>query len=215
MEAELAEVEVELAAGPSSSAAREPVKGKRKSVLPPRPPVDLLAELGGLRERLGALDLEGANEDGIGPEHWRERLERLGAGGAVQDASQPADEEDGVDESGVMAPGTGKAGLSELDKRLAQLEDLIGPSSFAPDDVILIHNIRCSTLIFLGNLTPAAHHREARPPFKPPDPTTTPRRHLPTRQTPARRPRSGDRSISLQTKHRPAGERIERHPLLL
>ena len=41
-------------------------EGKRKSVLPPRPPVDLMAELNALRLRLGAFEVHDTEEVGGG-----------------------------------------------------------------------------------------------------------------------------------------------------
>lgn len=139
LKAELEEVEAELRDGPSSSTGRRPVKegddraeedvpGKRRSVLPPREPLDLVGELAGLKERLEAVEVGEAPRASVaGSAEWKDRLQKLSEPeqSTRNDATQRQGGED--DEK--------QAGLSEIDKRLATLEDLIGPSDPALDGV--------------------------------------------------------------------------------
>ena len=134
LKAELAEVEVDLAASHLTSLHVEHPSGKRKSVLSPKPPVDLLAELASVRERMVAVDVEGMKENDLDTKGWKERLERLSA---VDGGAASVGEDDGLVVSHPsLASGSGRGtGLSEIDKRLAQLEEVIGPPASGTDDV--------------------------------------------------------------------------------
>jgi len=141
LKAELEEVEAELRDGPSSSSGKsrrsgtadergveEDVPGKRRSVLPPREPLDLVGELAGLKDRLEAVAAGEVPRTGaIGGTEWKSRLQKL---------SQPvgSTQGDGDEPQGPVNDGK-QAGLSEIDKRLATLEDLIGPLDPALDGV--------------------------------------------------------------------------------
>jgi len=105
------------------------VPGKRRSVLPPKDPIDLVGELAGLRERLTAVEMgDRPRFDVGGSGDLRQRLERL---------NEPVQTGAGAVTDDVSVEGPGKVGLSELDKRLATLEDLVGPSDPAFDSVSL------------------------------------------------------------------------------
>jgi hypothetical protein len=127
----LAQVEQEIAAGPSNPPKRTTT---RKSVLPPRPAYDLAGELSGLKERLGAIEGQGGTEYVKEEEdEWSERLERLklGESSTARDVEGP---KDGGDEG--TQPGTSYP-ITDLDKRLAKLEAALGSdasnvSSFTP-----------------------------------------------------------------------------------
>jgi hypothetical protein len=135
----LAEVEAEIKAGPSTSTrgtARDGrLAAKRKSVLPPKTAVDLASELSGLRERLSSLEdidlrYEERHED---EDEWSGRLQRLKMMG----------ESDGRGETGRREAGegntrptdnTGTFPVSELDKRLARLENALGSDETSVSD---------------------------------------------------------------------------------
>jgi nuclear migration protein JNM1 len=137
LKAELAEVEKEMSAGPSTqpSTLTPPVDsleraGKRKSVLPPKEPVDLFAELAVLREKMNAVEVGDTGGVGAPQVGWKERLERL------ERLERPVSVQNGGviegDGDAGPSPGGGSEGgarLSDLDKRLASLEDLVGPST--------------------------------------------------------------------------------------
>ncbi len=168
-------MEAELATSPSASTSAVSMERKRESVLPPKQPVDLMSELVSLREKLGSVDLDGVREEGVGMDQWKERLERL----TVLDTGQTAGEDQAEDQKPAMSSSSnGGVGLSELDKRLAQLEDLIGPPSSGPDDVgppLSLENIPADpSASRSGILTPPPYPREARPPPLPPHPSPTP-----------------------------------------
>jgi nuclear migration protein JNM1 len=132
LKAELAEVEQEIQAGPSSasttSAPQDEAPSKRKSVLPPRPPVDLLSELTGLRNRLESINIDDIPRrsdtvDHGSSEAWKARIRNISAS-AEENGTKPGGNGDQERRSN-----TGEApGLTDLDKRLASLEQLIGPS---------------------------------------------------------------------------------------
>lgn len=155
LKAELAEVEKEINAGgpsqlkPSNTNQRGEETGgkKRKSVLPPREPIDLLSELAGLRERLGGLEVDerdgfnggvrgGGGGGGGGDREWEVRLSRLGETSRQSRGRGEQADEDKGDEGELTGGGQGNGiGLGDLDKRLALLEDLVGPTDLVPDQV--------------------------------------------------------------------------------
>lgn len=128
-------MESELAQPPSLSAGAASVEGKRKSVLSPKVPVDLMSELALLKERMSVMDLDGIPDDGNDAAEWRDRLGRLTT--REEHRLHPTGtKEVPTDQSSASDPRIiSGAGLSELDERLAQLEKLIGPSISGPDDV--------------------------------------------------------------------------------
>ncbi|RSH90456.1 hypothetical protein EHS25_001061 [Saitozyma podzolica] len=124
-------------------------EGKRKSVLPLKEKVDLISELTALRERMGEIDLDAAGSGtgaGSAEEEWEARLQRLAGGsgpgsglpasgagngivrgnGGDHDVSTGTRASAGAGSTGL--PSEGGLKLSELDRRLASLEDLVGPS---------------------------------------------------------------------------------------
>jgi nuclear migration protein JNM1 len=127
LKAELAEVEAEIKAGPSSSASATAtaggVGGKRRSVFPPKPAFDIASEMSGLRERLSNLEgVEIPEDGGVGEDdEWSARLERLKL---VGERSGKSDEV--LDGDDAKSKGTGTFAVSELDKRLARLENALG-----------------------------------------------------------------------------------------
>lgn len=162
LKAELEEVEAELRDGASSSTgtsrrkatkdnegAEEDVPGKRRSVLPPREPIDLVGELAGLKDRLDAVTVgDPPRSSGAGGSEWKERLQKL---------SHPVDSSPGEGAGTQSGVDDGKqAGLSEIDKRLATLEDLIGPSDPSLDGVSLV------TLCAFVKLTSSLHRCQPR-----------------------------------------------------
>ncbi|WVW80447.1 hypothetical protein I302_102429 [Kwoniella bestiolae CBS 10118] len=123
LKAELAELESEISSQPeasTSSAVAEGREGKRKSVLPPKQPINLISELNGLKDRLGRLDVDAVDDgeivDGAGSSEWNERLKRL--------AVQPNSTGEETSESGGEMR---EYSLGEIDKRLAVLENALGP----------------------------------------------------------------------------------------
>lgn len=139
MKAELAEVEAEIKAGPSTSTqgtARDGrLAAKRKSVLHPKTAVDLASELIGLRERLSSLEdvdlrYEERHED---EDEWSGRLQRLKMMGESAGRGETGRGEAG---EGNTRP-TDNAGtfpVSELDKRLARLENALGSDETSVSD---------------------------------------------------------------------------------
>jgi hypothetical protein len=135
LKAELAQVEQEIAnapaAGPSNASKRTTT---RKSVLPPRPAYDLAGELSGLKERLGAIEGQGAREHVQEEEdEWSERLERLkiGESSNTRDAAESKHDGDEATKIETTYP------ITDLDERLARLEAALGSdesnvSSFTP-----------------------------------------------------------------------------------
>ncbi|KAL0252939.1 hypothetical protein I308_102332 [Cryptococcus tetragattii IND107] len=128
LKAELAEVEAEV--GSSSSSKTQSVShersnaGKRRSVLPPRQPVDVVSELANVRERLERIEFNGLDigqTEAVGMEpssEWRERLDKL------------VEAENRSKEGKVAQPtavGQRDGSLSDIDKRLAVLEQAVGP----------------------------------------------------------------------------------------
>jgi nuclear migration protein JNM1 len=122
-------------------------EGKRKSVLPLKEKVDLISELTALRERMGEIDLDAAGSGtgaGSAEEEWEARLQRLAGGpgsglpasGAGNGNERGSGGDHGVFTGTSASAGAGSTGLpsegglklSELDRRLASLEDLVGPS---------------------------------------------------------------------------------------
>lgn len=163
LRAELEQVEREITAGPADKggdaivgAAGEGssgIKGKRKSVLPPRPPVDLVGELNNLRGRIASLDSDGASlmsgemgararvDDGL-----LDRLRGVSVNGqgATQEGAGPTTL--GSRQMAEEPPALGeKASVSDIDQRLATLESIIGASGEGIDQVSpasLIPNVR-------------------------------------------------------------------------
>ncbi|WVR05591.1 hypothetical protein IAU60_002610 [Kwoniella sp. DSM 27419] len=135
LKAELAEVEAELGstshAGPSSAgpqggaeASSSRVVPKRKSVLEPRKPIDAFSELSSLKQRLEQVD-SASSGSGVpcrdaSRSEWKERLERLQS----QDPSRTSrmHAEDSAGERVAQS-----SSLGDIDKRLAVLEDTLGP----------------------------------------------------------------------------------------
>ncbi|ODO07576.1 dynactin 2 [Cryptococcus wingfieldii CBS 7118] len=121
LKAELAEVEAQL--GSSSQTQSHPVpqpqaEGKRKSVLPHRQPVDVVSELANVRERLETMemrDLPAGEVESRGGE-WSERLSKLTAAEKRKEVSV-----------GQSTAGEKDVKLSDVDKRLAALEQAVGP----------------------------------------------------------------------------------------
>lgn len=132
LKAEIAELESEVSSSSnqpqaSSSTFTSEVKdGKRKSVLPPKQPMDLISELNGLKDRLGNLDIDGLpiedsyQNQNLGSSEWNDRLKRLNS------SHIPQDDTDNVD--GIIREDDGKAesSLGNIDKRLAVLENALG-----------------------------------------------------------------------------------------
>lgn len=122
LKAELAQVEQEIQAGPSTSGNGN---GKRRSVLPARPAVDLSKELSGLKERLGVLEDSDLGWESVVKEEedeWASRLQRLKV------VERSVDENAGKQDKGQSAQevGEGRYPISDLDKRLARLEAALG-----------------------------------------------------------------------------------------
>lgn len=139
LKAELAEVEAEV--GSSSSSKTQSVShersnaGKRRSVLPPRQPVDVVSELANVRERLERIEFNGLDigqTEAVGMEpssEWRERLDKL------------VEAENRSKEGNVAQPtavGQRDGSLSDIDKRLAVLEQAVGPITDRLDQVCLL-----------------------------------------------------------------------------
>ncbi|OXC70854.1 hypothetical protein AYX13_00270 [Cryptococcus neoformans] len=129
LKAELVEVEAEV--GSSSTSKTQSVShegnGTRKwrSVLPPRQPVDVVSELANVRERLERIeidDLDVGQVDAVGlipSSEWKERLDKLVAA------------ENRSGKGKVAQPTTVRqqdGSLSDIDKRLAVLEQMVGPT---------------------------------------------------------------------------------------
>lgn len=121
MKAELTQVEAEIANAPVAG----PSKPKRGSVLPPRPAYDLAGELSGLKERLGAIEDQGGR-DVVREEEdeWSERLERLKLG---EGSKSRATEDEGASlGEEANTPKETTYPITDLDKRLARLEAVVG-----------------------------------------------------------------------------------------
>jgi nuclear migration protein JNM1 len=100
---------------------------KRRSVLPPRQPVDLLGDVSDLRARLAGVDV---GEDPRSSA-WQDRLGSL-LGGTVSSAPPLPDQgERGVPSASTLTapPAIPGPKLSELDQRLALLETTVGTST--------------------------------------------------------------------------------------
>lgn len=117
---------------PAAAAAAAP---KRKSVLPPKPPVDLLAELRDLRARMEDFRVTDTTSLSLGGvdahDEWSERLQRLAGSSSLADqngTSRRSAEEghERMESNGESSSARAAPKLSELDKRLATLEDLVG-----------------------------------------------------------------------------------------
>ena len=125
LKAELAEVEAEVQAGPSKRP--ESNLPKRRSVLPPRPLVDMAEELNTFKQRLDAV--EGAvvdtREASLKPDEdeWTERLERLRLADSAVGSNQDKPENRQVGTERSTQDGHS---VSDLDKRLARLETAFG-----------------------------------------------------------------------------------------
>lgn len=151
LKAELAEVESSISSAPnnavasssststatpqpstSASTSKANPQGRitRKSVLPPRAPVNLVEELSELKERLEKLDGRDLTQDlsSKGPHgnRWKEQLQQLQStekGKEQIDLNEGAARQEGTASS---SSSTSTVPLSELDKRLAALEGTIG-----------------------------------------------------------------------------------------
>ncbi|RXK42050.1 hypothetical protein M231_00772 [Tremella mesenterica] len=135
LQAELSELEKDIAQKssdpPAENHSDEEQKEKRKSVLPPRPIKDLVGEMGKLRERLGSLEnhlqdnvgmrLRSGEEDG-----WRDRFESLKIVTLPEKEGKGLDGKDRTHEIPM-------SNLSNLDERLALLENAIGLSTEVAD----------------------------------------------------------------------------------
>lgn len=135
LKAELAEVERELANGPTASSIQGEESRKRKSVLPPKPPRDLLGEVGKLRDRLEVTEsvskAEPGEETGAGSSGVSSRLAALRLL-ERPDVDLPASGADTLGEgSGQTRTGQPGLPLSDIDERLAQLEAAVGISTEA------------------------------------------------------------------------------------
>lgn len=117
-------------------------RGKRKSVLPPKEPVDLVAELSGLRERLAVLD-EASGRGGKleGDDGMVRRLKALkvnvnGVNGDGEAGDAETDGMRGINREGVISgSGDGSSGIADLDRRLASLEEIVGTVGEGVDQV--------------------------------------------------------------------------------
>lgn len=137
-------MEKEIAAGPSAAVAGserddEQAKGnilglgdsKRRSVLPPRMPMDVVGEVTKLQARLAKLDARSASgpaqNDAVAESRGkRDKLEQLG-----QTEPSTMDGEEGVQkDNDASAPS-----LTEMDLRMAKLERILGDSSSGMDQV--------------------------------------------------------------------------------
>lgn len=89
------------------------------------------------------MEVDELDEGGAGVRSgvWEDRLSRLGRssqeGNGSGKGGEDADGED--DEKGGVRSGGG--GIGDLDRRLAMLEDLIGPSDLVPDQVRLFTSL--------------------------------------------------------------------------
>lgn len=81
----------------------------RRSALPPKEPIDVMAEVAAMRERLEAIQLPAMDD-------WRDRISNLRNPPAVSEAVSSSSTND-------VPPAT----LSSIDTRLAVLEKAIGP----------------------------------------------------------------------------------------
>ncbi|WWC88166.1 uncharacterized protein L201_003071 [Kwoniella dendrophila CBS 6074] len=135
LKAEIAELESEISSSsrPQASSSNltsesiERESTKRKSVLPPKQPTNLISELNGLKSRLDNLDIDGlpiedpSHNQNFGSSKWNERLKRL------DDSHARQNETNNVDEGSREEDGKGENSLGEIDKRLAILENTLGP----------------------------------------------------------------------------------------
>ncbi|OCF56713.1 hypothetical protein L486_05567 [Kwoniella mangroviensis CBS 10435] len=131
LKAELAELESEISSQPQASTSGsgagpsiEGKEGKRKSVLPPKQPINLVSELNGLKDRLGSLDIDElgvVDGNGLEPSEWDDRLKRLT--GTVNSQSQEGRDVRHEDDENSKR----QYSLGEIDKRLAILENALGP----------------------------------------------------------------------------------------
>jgi nuclear migration protein JNM1 len=119
----------------TSGTSTSRLPAKRKSVLPPRKGMDLVGELAGLRKRLEVLDQEdgGSRMEGPSSGGVEDRLRRLTMGKAAN-GEEAEEAGDGVDEVNGHDAGGG-ASASDLDRRLASLEEMIGTSGEGLDQV--------------------------------------------------------------------------------
>jgi nuclear migration protein JNM1 len=143
LKAELAQVEQEIANAPAAGPSN-PTKSAttgRRSVLPPRPAYDLAGELSGLKERLGAIEGQGAREHVQEEEdEWSDRLERLklGESSTARGSVDTKGDGDETTREGATYP------ITDLDKRLARLEAALGSDE---------SNVSCILLLNQNELT--------------------------------------------------------------
>jgi hypothetical protein len=139
----LAQVEQEIANAPAAGPSN-PTKSAttgRRSVLPPRPAYDLAGELSGLKERLGAIEGQGAREHVQEEEdEWSDRLERLklGESSTARGSVDTKGDGDETTREGATYP------ITDLDKRLARLEAALGSDE---------SNVSCILLLNQNELT--------------------------------------------------------------
>lgn len=149
LKAELSQLESELSsqsppqpqAEGSGSSSKE---GKRKSVLPPKQPINLISELNDLKGKLGKLDIDGypipeQGNERIGTSEWNDRLNKLHAISTSRSTEVDGEGEEGISDR-IIADSTDRkigqeSSLGDIDKRLALLEDIIGPVGERLDQV--------------------------------------------------------------------------------
>lgn len=186
-------MEADIKAGPSIR-PEAAATGKRRSVLPPRPAVDLSRELDTLRERLGAvqtLELEegSAVQDS---DEWSRRLERLKlADRTSSDRPSAADAATGESDRGDTGD---RYPISDLDKRLARLEAALGSDEMTVSSSSHRLAMGADHQDIFAALTSAQ-----RPPSLAFHSAPTPRRHISACQTPPRRPRPRSDGISSES----------------
>lgn len=142
LKAELAEVEAEVQAGPSKRP--ESSAPKRRSVLPPRPLVDMAEELSAFKQRLEAA--EGANlgervEVKPDEDEWTKRLERLRL--AESPSTSKEEESQSQDATRGRTTQDESSSSSDLDKRLARLEAAFGSDEITVSPRNSLHELKC------------------------------------------------------------------------
>lgn len=160
--------------------------------------MDLLSELTGLRNRLESINIDDIprRSDTVNhsSEDWKGRIKSIGTS-AEESGTKPGGSSDQERRSN-----TGEApGLTDLDRRLASLEQLIGPSEASLEAVSLISSEQSPTLTDhpLSELCAGYHYpNQTRSPIITPHTTTSSRRYISTRQTPLGRPGSCSSCIS-------------------
>lgn len=145
LKAELEEIERELRSTPDrheiqegeASSSRLDVK-KRKSVLPPRKGVDLVEEMSGLRKRLEGLDkvdTDGSQRAGGSSNGAEERLRHLSVKGISANGDETGDSHTQNKDEIDKEAGSSDLNVSDLDRRLASLEEILGSTGEGLDQV--------------------------------------------------------------------------------